>query len=199
VGASNLRCDRCQATLPAEALNTPGLVACPRCNVPLRFLVFPAYTRAHAPGQAAEKIMIDGESSCYNHPEKKATVACEGCGRFLCALCDIEFDNKHLCLKCLAAAKSKGTMDKLEIERYRYDLLARNLGLASLLIFCMPYFAIFIAGAAIFVAIRYWRKPVGLLTKGKSGLVAGVITGMLGIALSGLMLFAMFGSFWRDF
>ena len=186
MGAASLTCDRCRTRLPVSALNRQGLVACPGCRTPLRFLVFPAYYRAHAPAQAGESIMIEGESSCFYHPTKKAVVPCEGCGRFLCALCDVDIDARHLCPKCLEAGKEKRTMDTIESERYLYDALALGLsGGGLLLMLCMPYVAVFTAPAAIFISIRHWNKPLSLLSPSKWRFILAIIlaAGEIGIAI----------------
>lgn len=193
MGIATLTCDRCRNRIPAQALNTPGTVLCPGCDTPIRFLIFPAYYRAHAPGQSGETIMVEGESSCFYHPSKKAVVPCEGCGRFLCALCDVELDNRHLCPKCLEAAKEKKTIGALERERYRYDLLAFNLGLAGLfLAWCAAPFALCTAAASLFLAIRHWNKPTSLMSDSKKLLVWAIVLSSLQIAVA-LLALTVFG------
>lgn len=180
MGAASLTCDRCRARLPVAALNTPDFVACPVCSTPLRFLVFPAYYRAHAPTQAGESLMVEGESSCFYHAAKKAVVPCDGCGRFLCALCDVELDARHLCPRCLEAAQTKGTMDTLERERYLYDSVALYLAVGSLLLmFCMPYISVFMAPAAIYVGIRHWNKPQSFQSTAKTKNVIAILLASL--------------------
>lgn len=193
MGAASLTCDRCRSRLPAAALNTPDLVACPSCGAALRFLVFPAYYRAHAPAQKGETLMVEGESSCFYHLTKKAVVPCDGCGRFLCALCDVELDNKHLCPKCLESAKEKRTMDTLENERYLYDALALNLAVVGLvLMFCMPYLAIFCAPASIYLSIRHWNKPQSMLAQGKWRFVLAIVLSLVELAIATVVLVFMF-------
>ncbi|MDZ4860872.1 MAG: hypothetical protein SGI88_18005 [Candidatus Hydrogenedentes bacterium] len=194
MGAASQSCDKCRNRLPEAVLNSPGLMACPYCRTPLQFLVFPAYARTHAAGQLAERVIADVESSCFFHSAKKATIACEGCGRFLCALCDIEFDGKHVCAKCLEAGKSKGTMDKLEVERYRYDVLATNLVVLGLLLtFCMPYIAPVLGAAAIYICIRYWNKPMALMSPGKGRLAITIVLALVQVGLSSLMFLSILG------
>ena len=42
---------------------------------------------------------LDGEASCYFHAHKRAAVPCDGCGRFLCSLCDLNFfSDEGVCL-----------------------------------------------------------------------------------------------------
>jgi hypothetical protein len=182
MGAASLTCDRCRTRLPASALNTQDLVACPGCHTPVRFLVFPAYYRAHAPAQAGERILVEGESSCFYHPNKKAVTPCDSCGRFLCALCDVDFDAKHLCPKCLEAGKEQRTLDTLETERYRYDSLALGLSVLGLLP-CMWYFLIFIAPAVLYISIRHWNTPFSVVETGKWRFVVAIILALLELFL----------------
>src|SRR5689334_22847096 len=95
-------CPQCEVALTnPELYNTGQLAACPGCGVPVRIDLFPAFFRETASGQPAENVLIQGESSCFYHAQKKALTVCEICGRFLCALCDVELNGQHLCPVCL--------------------------------------------------------------------------------------------------
>ena len=154
-----IHCPKCRATLVNAGFNLGGFVPCPACATPLQVEVFPAMFRQQAKGTAGEFILTEGEASCFYHPKKKAVLPCEACGRFLCALCDCEHQGKHLCPSCLEAGRTKGKIKSLENTRTRYDNIALALALYPILIF---YFTIITAPMALFVAIRYWKKPRGL-------------------------------------
>src|SRR5580658_8979442 len=96
-----LTCPSCKVALPPSLYNTPDLYPCPACSIPIRIEVFPALSAPQAVGQSGETILVEGESSCFYHPAKRAVVACESCGRFLCALCDLDLNGQHLCPGCL--------------------------------------------------------------------------------------------------
>src|SRR5690242_13690097 len=115
-------CTSCSAPIPASLLD--GIFhICPRCQVWFRVNLFPAF--ASGPSiVSAESPLIEGESSCYYHPQKKAILACENCGRFLCALCDIEIGGVHRCSRCLEAGKRKQELHALELQHIRYDRIA---------------------------------------------------------------------------
>ena len=100
-----LICDHCRTVLPTAVVNTSEPVACPGCHAPLLARVFPAFSRAGTGGHASESVVSDEDASCFYHPRKKAVVPCVRCGRFLCALCDLEIDGQHLCPGCLSAAQ----------------------------------------------------------------------------------------------
>src|SRR5262245_9590695 len=94
-------CGKCLKPLPAAVLNSAGPAHCPTCRVPLHALVFPALFRPVARGEIGERLVSEGEASCYYHPQKKAVLPCSRCGRFLCALCDVDLNGEHLCPSCL--------------------------------------------------------------------------------------------------
>jgi len=149
-------CPKCQTRLLDGVFNRAELEPCPNCAAPLQIEVFPAFFRKITPGPPAQAVMLEGESSCFFHPQKKAVVPCGGCGRFLCALCDCEFAGEHFCPACLETGKSKGRIKALDNSRTRYDSIALALALLPVLIF---YFTLITAPMTLFVAIRYWKAP----------------------------------------
>ena len=86
MNTSLVQCPQCRAWLLEGVFNQPDLTPCPACGVPLQVEVFPALFRRINPGSSGEAILVEGESSCFYHPQKKAVIPCQGCGRFLCAL-----------------------------------------------------------------------------------------------------------------
>lgn len=168
-----IACPQCQSRLTDEAINRQELSSCPSCGTWSQAEVFPALFRKINPGQSAQPVMLEGESSCFFHPQKKAVVPCGGCGRFLCALCDCEFAGEHFCPACLEAGKSKGKIKNLDNQRIRYDNIALALALVPVLIF---YFTLITAPMALFIVIRYWNSPRGLVQRSRIRFVfAGVI------------------------
>jgi hypothetical protein len=153
--AQPIACPQCRAVLGAEFFNQPAAQPCPSCATELRVTVFPALFRAESV-TTGERVMAEGEASCFYHPEKRAAVVCDLCGRFLCTLCDVDFDGRHLCPMCLEAGRQKGRIAKLQNSRTRHDRFALLLAVGPLLIF---YFTIFTAPAALFYAIWHWRSP----------------------------------------
>lgn len=167
-----IACPKCRTILLEGVFNQPDFAACPSCNSQLRIEVFPALFRKIAPGQAAQAVMIEGESGCYFHPLKKAVQPCAACGRFLCALCDCEFSGEHFCPACLESGKSKGKIKALENTRMRYDTLALGLAVLPLLIF---YFTIITAPMALFIAIRHWKTPRSIVKPSRWRLVVAIV------------------------
>ena len=121
-----VQCPKCRGFLLEGVFNRQDLVPCPLCETLLEVEVFPAFFRRINPGKNAEALIVEGESSCFYHPEKKAVVPCGGCGRFLCALCDCELNGQHLCPSCLEAGRTKGKIKEAprKSARVRYDRIA---------------------------------------------------------------------------
>ena len=171
-------CPKCRTPLADGAFNQPEFTACPQCDAALSVEIFPAFFRQIAPGQSAQAVMVEGESSCFFHPQKKASLPCGGCGRFLCVLCDCEFGGEHFCPACLDAGKSKGKIKALDNTRMRYDTLALGLALVPVLVF---YLTLITAPMALFVAIRYWKSPRSLVRQSNVRFILAIIIALLQI------------------
>jgi hypothetical protein len=162
--SSLIQCPQCRAWLLEGVFNQPEFAPCPACGAPLQIEVFPALFRKTGSGQSGEAILVEGESSCFYHPQKRAVRPCDGCGRFLCALCDCELRGQHLCPACLEAGRTKGKIKSLDNERTLYDNIALALAIYPMVIF---YFTLITAPMALFVAIRYWKSPQSILRRTK--------------------------------
>lgn len=177
--AQPIACPKCRAVLGAEFLNQPSWQACPSCSVEMRVEVFPALFREEKTA-SGERVMAEGEAGCFYHPEKKAAVVCDGCGRFLCALCDVDFNGQHLCTACLEAGRQKGRIAKLQNTRTRHDRIAIALAVLPILIF---YFTIFTAPTALFYALWHWKSPGSIVpSRRRLNLVIAIIIASLEIA-----------------
>jgi len=171
-----LACPRCNAALPETFFNAQELHPCPECTAQVQVDLFPALLAPTAVGRAGETLIVEGESSCFYHPTKRAAAACESCGRFLCALCDLDLNGRHLCPGCLKTGRRKGKLKNLENRRMRYDGLAMTLAFAPLLVF---YFTILTAPATLYVVIRYWNAPGSLVRRGRWRMVLAFIVALL--------------------
>jgi hypothetical protein len=174
-------CTKCQTVLQGDVFNLPGLTPCPNCGALLQIEIFPALFRRIAPGRGAEATVEETESSCFYHPQKKAVLPCDACGRFLCALCDCELDGQHFCPACLEAGRTKGKIKKLENRRVVYDDLALALAVFSL-IPPVIYFCWATAPLAIFLSIRHWNSPGSIIPRTKIRYVLAIIIALLDIA-----------------
>jgi hypothetical protein len=133
------------------------------CAEPVIARVFKAATRS-VETTAPQSIADSAEASCYYHQGNRAVVACQVCGRFLCALCDLDLDGRHLCPACLQRGAKVERAPTLEDRRVLYDSIALQLATWPILTFWLP---VFTAPAALYIAIRHWRSPTSILPRNR--------------------------------
>jgi ribosomal protein S27E len=177
-----LQCSKCNARLFEGVFNTPDLVPCPSCGAQLKVELFPAFFRPPPPARPAEFILTDSEASCFYHPQKKAQVPCEGCGRFLCALCDCELRGQHFCPSCLETGQTKGKIAHLANQRILYDSMALALVIVPMVTLVGAYVSFITAPIAIFLAIRHWRSPMGLMRRSRFRFIIAIALALLQLA-----------------
>ncbi len=158
----SLTCPQCRAPLGAAESASGVFHPCPGCAAPTRVRLYPAALRALAAGAAAEPLVVESEAACFYHPQKRAAVHCQGCGRFLCSLCDVQIGLEHLCPGCLDARRAQGSQAELVRQRPLYDSAALMIALVPLLLWPLTFIT---APAAIAVALYGWSKP-GSLVRG---------------------------------
>jgi hypothetical protein len=149
-------CPSCGAALPVGAANSGNLTPCPRCGVRTLVEVYPALLAPRETKGVGELIVDDKEASCFYHPGKKAEAHCSYCGRFLCALCDVDFDGKHLCSACIQAGRTKGTIEEFRATGKAHWLIALHCAVGGLL---FPILTFALGPAAFYYAIRYRKHP----------------------------------------
>jgi hypothetical protein len=176
-----IQCPACHTELIRAVALHSDFAPCPACGATLRFCIFPAVNRPRAVGRSGETIMVEGESSCFYHPQKKAVLPCDGCGRFVCALCDCPLNGQHYCPTCLEAGRSKGKIKSLDNQRTLYDHLALALALYPLLTIFGIYFTLITGPAALYIAIRYWKAPPSLVHHNRIRFVFALILASLQI------------------
>ncbi|WPD22693.1 MAG: hypothetical protein SD837_21220 [Candidatus Electrothrix scaldis] len=154
-----ITCPGCGEPLRPEQYNNDS--QCTQCSAPLLCTAYPALVRdkeiAHA-----EHIGDEKQASCFYHPAKQAIVDCGHCGRFLCALCDLEMGDVHICPACLSRGKDQHNVLEQKQGRVRYDMLALVLAFWPLLLF-LP-FAVISAPVALYLTLRHYKTPLSLTT-----------------------------------
>lgn len=178
MSSGRVACVGCKTELPPDLENAGDFLGCPSCLNHLRVFAFPALRRS-SPVLVAAPALAAGEASCFYHSAKQAVIACESCGRFLCALCDVEIGGSHRCPSCLEAGKQKRKLETVENRRMLYDSLA--LGLAVLPVLIWPL-TILSAPAALFIVIRYWSDPLSILPRTR---IRFVIAALIALAQIG--------------
>jgi len=169
---AGLRCAVCDEVIDRSVWND-AVTFCARCQEPLQARVYPAAFRAASVTRvdAAEEGI---EAACFQHASNKAIAACARCGRFMCAVCDIEIDREHICPVCLESGARQGTIQNLDNRRTLYDSIA--FALATLPVFTI-YLPIFTAPAAVYLSIRYWRAPLSILPRTRWRFVLAALFG----------------------
>lgn len=159
-----ITCPSCGAGWPPETFNTGHAEPCPQCAQPAEVFAFPALYRPMENATAAA-VAPPGDAACFYHAGKLAVSACEACGRFLCGLCDIEFNGRHLCAPCLEAEKKRGPTHTLQPRYMQFDSLALALAAGPVVLFPFWCLSIFTAPVALFLVVRYWRQPMSVLPR----------------------------------
>jgi hypothetical protein len=168
-------CARCDSPLPLWELASAGAASCTNCGSLNTVQVFPALFAAPS-APAVPEIALDGEAVCFDHPSKKAVAACHRCGRFVCALCSVEFDGQVWCPTCVAAGKGHGKAVYLEPSRMLYDSIAITVPLASLIFW--PLTVIAGPGTLVFSAMK-WKQPLSLVRKSRWRFLVACLIGLL--------------------
>jgi len=182
-------CTRCGAPVPPELLNRDRPLPCPACQAQLMVAAYPALLTGPAAAERPRELADEDEASCFYHPGKQAVVHCDACGRFLCALCDIQLGGRHLCPNCLKPAAGTApegaptAASELDRRRVLYDRMALMYAILPLG---------FTPLITLYLAVRYWSAPGGLLRGSKVRWIAAVL-----IALAQLFLwYALIFSDW---
>lgn len=197
--AAAVRCTHCGTDCDLPAGDGWMRKECPACRETFRIYAFPALFR---PGlrKPRKQAAADGEASCFFHVGKRAAVPCDSCGRFLCALCDLEFGGRHFCAACLGnARKAKAGSAPIAAELMRDKVfLPHNLAWALACYTPMTLLGIYLmplsAPAALWFAFRHWNRREGFQIRGRWRAVAAVAVASLQLAgMAGFGLLIAFG------
>ena len=159
ISGAALSCPKCRRELPAVELDA-GACSCGGCGSAYVFVGFPA-RRATRSVVRARNVAEGEEASCFFHAENQAEAVCDGCGRYLCAVCSIPMGGRTLCPSCIAAQKDTG--EQVIKSRMLYDSLALTLAVLPMIIW--P-FTVVTGPIALGMVIYGWRKP-GSLVRGR--------------------------------
>ena len=138
--------------------------------------VFPALAKGPDPVDYGDSIQADSEASCFYHPEKKAVIVCESCGRFLCSLCEIDTTGRKICPNCFELGRSRERITELIAERTLYDQIALSVAVLPLLMF---FITILTAPMAIYISIRHWKAPTSIVGRTKVRFVLAILISLV--------------------
>lgn len=132
-----------------------GWQSCPYCEERLEIRTWPV-ARISTTSAAA----MPEQATCYFHPDKAFQACCQRCGRFVCALCDLQLGAEHVCPTCFERGRTDSGLNGAAAEwRHRdvlYDSIALSLGWAWIIVWPMILAAL---PTAIFLHVKYRKAP----------------------------------------
>lgn len=179
MAANAIACAACSLPVPREFWNREDGVRCVGCGHPLRAVVFPAILN-DALGASPAAVQGESEASCFYHPQSRAVVPCEQCGRFLCALCDLEVDGRHVCPRCFEKTEN------VEPQRTMYDSMALAVSTFPALLL---WPALIGAPWALFLVVRRWNAPSSIVPRTK---IRFVLAALFALAEIGFFIFVIY-------
>ena len=161
-----INCEICDTRIDTDRINSGEFSPCPQCGTRTRTDIFPAAVRKEQAGPSV-RVVVDDEAGCYYHPSKKAVISCASCGRFLCELCDIEMDGKHICFPCMESGQQKNKFNDLETYRFLYDSLALWLCVLPFITVVFFWLSAVTAPIALYMTIRHWNSKGSIAPRGR--------------------------------
>ncbi len=171
MAADAIVCAVCSWPVPKEFWNREEGSRCRSCGQTIRVSVFPAIDRATA-GAAPETLQGETESSCFYHPQSRAAKVCEECGRFLCALCDLEVEGRHICPRCFESGVSEHKIQTAEPRRVMYDNMALALATVP---FILIWPCLIAAPWSLVIVVTRWNAPSSVVPRTKIRFLLAVV------------------------
>ena len=151
IGHGVVTCPHCSIDIPADA----EWQSCPYCQKWLQIYVWPV-VRQNSNATTA----LSDQATCFFHPDKALQACCQRCGRFVCALCDLQLGAEHVCPACFERGRADSGAEASKAEwRYRdvlYDSIALTVGWAWILFWPVIVAAI---PTVIVLHVKYRKAP----------------------------------------
>jgi hypothetical protein len=100
------------------------------------------------------------DATCFFHATNQADAVCEGCGRFLCEVCAVDFGGSTLCPACIATKKANPA--RAAGSRWMFDGIALLFALLPML---MIWPTLLTAPAVLALVVYGWGKPNSVLPR----------------------------------
>jgi hypothetical protein len=154
----SVACPGCGGPVTPEEAPS-GWQTCSYCAKRLRIGVWPvAREKTNAVSALPE------QATCFFHPEKAFEACCQRCGRFLCALCDLQLGAEHVCPTCFERGRANTGRSDVKAEwRHRdvlYDSIAVTAGWGWILFWPLGIVAL---PATIILHVKFRKAPRGYL------------------------------------
>jgi hypothetical protein len=159
--------------LPSWELATSDVAGCTSCGSRNQVRLFPAALRAAA--SVETDVALEGEAACFDHPGKRAVAACRHCGRFVCALCSVEFRGEVWCPSCVVGRAGGAQLANLETSRTLYDSIALIAPLVSVIVW--PASIVAGPGTVVFSILK-WKEPLSLVRRNRWRFVLAIVIGL---------------------
>ena len=147
-------CPSCRGEVAPVATQN-GWQKCPYCGKQLQICV---WTVARPNTNAA--IVLSEQATCFFHPDKAFQACCQRCGRFVCALCDLQLGAEHVCPACFERGRGSSGANPGKAEwRHRdvlYDSIALTVGWGWILFWPTIVAAI---PTVIILHVKYRKAP----------------------------------------
>lgn len=124
------------------------------------------------------------QATCFFHPDKAFQACCQRCGRFVCALCDLQLGAEHVCPTCFERGRADTGAGAGNAEwRYRdvhYDSIALTVGWGWIL-----FWPVIVAAlpAVIFLHVKYRKAPRSYLIPRSGWRFWGAYLGFISLPL----------------
>ena len=107
-------CPRCGGDVVPIETET-GWQSCPSCANRLQARLWPVIRQSTNAAAA-----FSDQATCFFHPDKVFQACCQRCGRFVCALCDLQLGVEHVCPACFERGRTHSEAEPGKGEwRYR--------------------------------------------------------------------------------
>jgi hypothetical protein len=150
-GLAAVTCPHCSLDIPSDS----AWESCPYCQKWLQVRLWPIVRQ-----NANVAPVLSDHATCFFHPDKPFQACCRRCGRFVCALCDLQLGADHVCPTCFERERgdSGGQANKTEL-RFRdvlWDSIAVTMGWGWIL-----FWPTFVAAlpAVIYLHVKYRKAP----------------------------------------
>jgi hypothetical protein len=187
LGIADTACAVCSWPVPREFWNRDEGVRCPVCGQTVRVTVFPAIDVLVA-GESPQALEIESEASCFYHPQSRAAIVCQECGRFLCALCDLEVEGRHICPRCFESGVSAHKIQTAEPRRVMYDNMALALATLPALLIWPPLIA---APWSLFLVVTRWNAPTSVVPRTKIRFIFAALFAVAELGFLGFVIYMM--------
>lgn len=149
-----LSCPRCSKPLHLEVVEA-GNNECPSCRVSFHAVKFSPTSHAVDVHSLALGLGSDGTQACAEHSSNRAVSVCDRCGAFMCALCQVDADERILCPGCFDRLAEEGALPSLANRFRNFPGLAVSVSLLGI----FAWFAAVVLGPlAFYYGIRGLRQ-----------------------------------------